>query len=486
MTQLHTRSPRLCDALASGEAKFRVMAGFIVLVFCLGGGSRHDILSLAVLRPLAFGFVLYALLVLRTGDLRAVRVPLALLLALAAWLMVQLVPLPPALWQALPGRELFVEIHAAAEVDGAWLPLTMSPSRTLNSLMALAVPLAALLLFAVQEPARRASILPVLWAIALASAVLGVAQLAGPGDGPLYLYRITNNGLPVGLFANRNHQALMVCIAILLSGHLVAAAIARGGSVRAQALAACAAVLVLLPFLLIAGSRAGLLIGLAMIPAAAWLVQLGQTARERRVQKRGGNRGNLLLALAIGGLLALLLGVFIAQSRVLALDRLLATSGEFELRAQVWPTLAEMLQTHWLLGTGFGSFELAFKQVEPFELLRPAYLNHAHNDLAQWVIEGGTPALAILLAFAVWLVRRLAMLGGTVRNGGRPEVLLSAAVIAACAAASLVDYPLRVPSLMAVFALACGFIAAAVPEPRRAPNPSAEHEPAFRPAFPRI
>lgn len=434
------------------------MVLFIVMVFCLGGGSRHDITSLVLLRPLAFGFALYALLFLRMDQLRSVRVPLALLLALAAWLAVQMIPLPPWLWQQLPGRELFGEIHAAAGVEGVWLPLTMSPSRTLNSLMALVVPLAALLLFAVQEPERRRTILPVLWVLALASVALGIAQLAGAAEGPLYLYTITNNGLPVGLFANRNHQALMACLAILLSASMAAAAIMRGGNARGMVMASALAVLLLLPFLLIAGSRAGLLLGLAMIVAAAWLLRLGQTGRAR--QERGPV---LLQALAIGGILVLLLAVFIAQSRSLALERLLASGGEFELRAQVWPTLVEMIGQHWLLGTGFGSFELAFKQVEPLELLRPAYLNHAHNDWAQWAIEGGLPALALLLAFIGWFTRRVVLLGPVLRTGLRPEVLTSALIIVTSAAASLVDYPLRVPSLMCVFALACGFISAPLP-----------------------
>ena len=470
MSDARTRSRRLFEALVSPEAKFRMAAAFIVLVFLLGGGSRYDIASLAVLRPLAFGFVMYALLVLQEGDLRAVLAPLALLLALAGWLAAQLVPLPPSAWQQLPDRALFSEIYAAAGLEPAWLPLTMSSSRTLNSLMSLCVPLAALLLFAVQEPAWRVRLLPVVWVMALASAVLGIAQLAGAANGPLYFYQITTNGLPVGLFANRNHQALMLCLGMLLSGYLVAGAMARGEVLRGQAIAAGAAVFVFAPLLLVTGSRAGLLIALALIPAIGWLVRLGPSARAKRARRWGW-------AWAFAGLLAVLLGAFILQSRVLALDRLLATGGEFELRAAVWPTLAQMAKSHWLLGTGFGSFELAFKQIEPLELLRPAFLNQAHNDWVQWVIEGGLPALTILLAFTVWLIRRLVVLFPVIRSGTRPELLVSALAILACAAASLVDYPLRVPSLMLVFALACGFISAA-PEHRRQPKPAITPQPA--------
>ena len=475
MSGLRTPSRRVGEVLVSGEVKFRLAAAFIVLVFLLGGGSRYDIASLAVLRPLAFGFALYALFAAREGELRAVLVPLTLLLALALWLAAQLIPLPPSVWQQLPGRALFAEIFAAAGLEPVWLPLTMSSSRTLNSLMSLSVPLAGLLLFAVLEPAQRVKLLLAVWVMALASAALGIAQLAGAANGPLYFYQITTNGLPVGLFANRNHQALMLCLGVLLSGHLVAAATARGEQMRGQAIAAGAAVLVIAPLLLVAGSRAGLLIALGLIPAAGWMIHISRSARAK--QPRGWGR-----AWVFAALLAVLIGAFILQSRVLAFDRLLATGGEFELRAAVWPALAQMAESHWLLGTGFGSFELAFKQVEPLELLRPAYLNQAHNDWVQWVIEGGLPALAILLAFAVWLIRRLALLTPVIRSGTRPELLVSALVILACAAASAADYPLRVPSLMLVFALACGFISAA-PDHRRQPKPTQARQPALAAAI---
>ena len=479
MSGSRTRSSRIAATLASGQVKFRVAAGFVVLVFLLGGGSRYDIASLALLRPLAFGFALYALMVLREGELGAVRTPLGLLLVLAGWLAVQLIPLPPSVWQQLPDRALFAEIYAAAGLGPVWLPLTMSPSRTLNSLLSLSVPLAALLLFAVQEPARRTKLLPVVWVMVLASAALGIAQMTGAANGPLYFYQITTNGLPVGLFANRNHQALLLCLGVLLSGHLVAAAYARADKLRGQVTAptgaAAAAVLVLAPLLLVTGSRAGLLIAAAMIPATGCLIYLSQPVR--RKQARGWGK-----AWAFAGLLAALLGAFILQTRVLAIDRLLATGGEFELRAAVWPTLAQMAESHWLLGTGFGSFELAFKQVEPLELLRTAYLNQAHNDWVQWVIEGGLPALVILLIFAAWLTRRLVLLAPSIRSGKRPELLLSALTILACAGASLVDYPLRVPSLVLVFALACAFISSA-PDHRRQPKSTATREPAFTAAI---
>jgi len=484
----------IIEALAAPSTRFGVAAAFVVLVFAIGGGSRNDIIALALLRPLAFGFLLYALLVMRAGDLRAVRVPLGLLLALAGLMALQLAPLPPSWWTGLPGRELTVQIFAAGGIDTPWLPLSVSPSRTLNSAMSLAVPLAGLLLFAVQEVGRKPALLAVVWAMAMLSVVIGILQLVGPEHGPLYFYNITNNGLPVGLFANRNHQALMVCFAILLSGYRIASGAGwngaeqsgatRNGAMRNGAagigkIAAAGAVLICVPFLLIAGSRAGLLIGLAMILAAAMLVHLAHRSGDRKGRSAAQRRSSWLIKAEFAAVLALLVTAFVTQSRSLALDRLLATGDEFELRGQVWPVLAQLVRQNWLAGTGFGSFEFVFKQAEPLALLRPAYLNQAHNDWAQWLIEGGLPALTILAGFLVWLAMKCARLGRDMLAGRAQAALAGLLIMLAFAAASLADYPLRVPALMLVFTLACGLVASA--EPRRQKSFSAGSGPDVSP-----
>jgi len=69
------------------------------------GGSREDILTLVVVRPLAVLFAGYALI--GDGQLRVrVGAPFWMLVALALIMAVQLIPLPHSIWSALPGREL--------------------------------------------------------------------------------------------------------------------------------------------------------------------------------------------------------------------------------------------------------------------------------------------------------------------------------------------------------------------------------------------
>jgi O-antigen ligase len=101
------------------------------------------------------------------------------------------------------------------------------------------------------------------------------------------------------------------------------------------------------------------------------------------------------------------------------------------------------------VGSGFGSFEFVYRMYEPHNFLGPAYLNQAHNDAAQIVIEGGLPALLLVLCFAAWFCTRALKVWRLAKG---PSVVLArtaSVVVLLVAASSCFDYPLRTP-LMAV------------------------------------
>ena len=54
------------------------------------------------------------------------RVPLILLGALAALMAIQLIPLPPGIWTALPGRERYLEAAAAIGIPQPWRPISLT------------------------------------------------------------------------------------------------------------------------------------------------------------------------------------------------------------------------------------------------------------------------------------------------------------------------------------------------------------------------
>src|SRR5688572_22475659 len=121
-----------------------VFIAFFALSFLGGGASRGDVLSLLYLRPAAI-LAIAALLILPIDrDWRTYRSLLLMLGAFAALLVLQLVPLPPALWAQLPGRGAFEAAATAAGQPQPWRPLSLTPERTAQSLLALLFPLATL------------------------------------------------------------------------------------------------------------------------------------------------------------------------------------------------------------------------------------------------------------------------------------------------------------------------------------------------------
>ena len=130
-----------------------------------------------------------------------------------------------------------------------------------------------------------------------------------------------------------------------------------------------------------------------------------------------------------------------------------------DLRWQVGPILGQMMANYWLLGTGFGSFDAVYMIYEPTRFQGPAYLNQAHNDWAQLVIEGGVPAILLVLGMLRWFAFALRSLYA--RNAAAlARCVFWTTLIAAIAVASLVDYPLRTPIFQMVGAwlvVALGF-----------------------------
>lgn len=427
-------------------------AFFLVAVFFLGGGARGDIQSLVILRPLAVVFIGLALWRMTGEQLISVRIPLLLAAMVLLLMILQLIPLPPAIWSDLSGRGLYAQGALLAGIEQPWRPLSLVPYRTWNSLFACLVPIAAILLAARLSREQRFALLPILIGLGLLSGVLGLAQIVGPRNGPLYFYEITNTGSAVGLFSNRNHQAaLLACLFPMLS---VYASIDHHSSERSRLKTALcgAAALFILPLLLVTGSRAGLVLGLIGLLAAALLYR-----RPWPHRSKARSLARFDFRYLIGGFAVIVLGGTTALlSRARAVERLLMKDDTEELRIQLLEPIWEMIRTYFPFGIGFGTFPDVYKVHEPFDLLSTAYINHAHNDLLEFVLEGGLPAVAILfmgvMAWVIGVARLRAPQGGVSRTilFGR----LGAAIIMILGIASIVDYPLRVPSLSVLFVIA--------------------------------
>jgi O-antigen ligase len=441
----------------ASELPFWTLIIFLILTFATGGASRADVQSLIILRPAAVIFCGIGLWSLKWAHVRANMFLFGMATAIFALVGSHLIPLPPSMWGVLPGREIITEIDKLAELGLVWRPISMVPSSTWNALYALFAPLAVLILGVQLEREERFKLLPWLLGLGLFSGFWGILQVAGPPDSALYPYSVTSSGSATGLYANRNHQAILLASLFPLLA-VYASTTARSEEQQAFKLwLAIGAGVVLVPLLLVTGSRAGLILGVVGLLSILLVYRqpTSLTPKKRKTKKFD-------LRYALAGFGVLCLGALtIIMSRAEALQRLFAAGQGEEDRFQVWVPIAKMAWKYFPFGSGVGSFVEVYQIDEPYELLSPEYYNHAHNDWLEVYMTGGLPGL-ILLALALLAWARLSVRSLRAPLGeGRTVAFarVGALTILILALGSIADYPLRTPSLACVFVIAALWLA---------------------------
>ncbi len=428
----------------------------------LGGSSGGGVLVNGFLQ--AAGLAVIVLLV-RRGSLATApaetRSLLLIVYASVAVLLATLIPLPSLLWTLFPGREPVAAGYALLGQPLPWLPISLAPTGTMATLLSFLPPVAMLLAVVVASPRGRLDAVFTLAVLAAIGVVLGIFQQLQGYNSPSYIYEITSRGGAVGFFANRNHLATLCLMTLPFLAALIAASDRdeRRETRLGRQVIAGAALLFLALGTVTVQSFAGWVL---LLPALAgcWLIY------------RRGRRRSTTAAVRVG---AVLLGLAIAAALFApSLPSLWGPEvGEMrprERRESMTLTLDAALD-YLPFGSGMGSFTQVYPAYEPPGDAKLTYVNHAHNDYLELLLEGGVFGVAFALALFAWWVRHVIPLwrssGGVTALGRSGSVAL-----ALMFAHSVVDYPVRTAAIAAVSALAAGLMIApdgltAVLPPRR-------------------
>jgi O-antigen ligase len=428
----------------------------LALSFVFGGASQGHALRLALVELAALPLlVLAASRLIQSGSWRQHRFALGLLAMLVAIPLLQLIPLPPAVWTSLPGRDQAVLALQLAGLEPGWASLSLAPDRTWGYALALTPPAAFFLAMLSLSQTQRERLIQFCFGAAIVGILLGAAQLASGSD-RLYVWSWTGAGSVNGFFANRNHLASSLLVTLPFAVIFGAATLRRRDR-RTSALwfGAIFAGLVVVALAAIR-SRAGITLfaPVMMISLLAAWIAAGR-----------GRPGPALLVL-VGAV-----GAALTAVAVLALPPILArfdTEGAPEARFERWPLVAETAQTYLPLGSGLGSFDAVYRSVEPLEELDSTYFNQAHNDYLETWLETGWLGIGLILVFLVWFGRRswTAWKAPPSREG---DLQRAASIgIGVLLLHSVGDYPLRTVTLAVLFALCCGLLElAGRPDPAR-------------------
>jgi O-antigen ligase len=450
------------------QIRLAVVPAFLLLCLLLGGASAAGYWANMVLQLLAVALLFWAAISRRSAPMPTPGRQLILLSGLAILLiLVQLIPLPPSVWTALPGRERVADGFRMLGEPLPWLPISLSAARTVGSALWL-LPAFAVLLGILRLGAFRASWFAwVLAIVTIASVGIGALQMVGGEQSPWYLYDITNYGVTVGFFSNANHFATMLVATVPFLAALYVQARARGRSVqRSSGMFVVLAGTLTIVFVGLAANRSIAGLGLAVPVLAASIMMI--LSRKRRLPAWAGALVALLIAGAVIGAFSAPFGATITDAEA---------DASRDTRSESFARTITAARDFMPFGSGIGSYNEVYRSYEPHDTITRWYMNHVHGDYIELALETGLPGLILILLFLFWWARRTV----TIWRAEEPDYFARAATIASAAilAHSLIDYPLRTAAISAVFAMCCALMA----EPRakaRKSRRSEEAKPAAR------
>lgn len=425
-----------------------LLIAFVMLLWVSGGASRAEAMGQVVVR--AGAWIILVTSILLGPSMKVERIwPVAWLLAATIALpLIQLIPLPPSWWQALPGRDILLVPGEAL----TWRPWAMTPGATRNALSSLIVPAVTFVLLAQQNERARQWLPAILVAMIGSAMLLGLLQFSGSGFNSPFL-----NDTPGGIssiFANRNHFALFLAIGCLVAPVW---AFADREALRWRGLLASSLVLLFVLTILATGSRSGMLLGALALAIVFALVGRMVKRRLRRAPRWMFPALIAGAALVIGSVVAL----SFAADRADAINRLISLDSAEDMRSRARPTVLSMIALYMPLGSGFGGFDSVFRIHEPFSLLKLTYFNQAHNDFLGIALDGGVVGMAVLAAGVLWWLLATVRVWRSEPGEGVLLGRLGSAIILMVLVASVTDYPARTPTIMAILVIAAFWLAEA-------------------------
>lgn len=391
---------------------FFLACALLALAPVLRGGNRQialaGLLSLsAALLALLLGSLSFDRLFggpPATGERRkAARGGLGFALALAfvgsspVWLgLLQLTPLSAPSWSHLAGHDIYLDALAAAGGTAPQeLALSLNPQATLTALLS-GVPAAATLFAALYLPRPLVEkCLLVLLAAGACQMLLAVLQFWMGSGSALYFGVDSATGF-VGSFANRNHLADFLVMLMPVWFFWFSQSVSGRGSHKGEArFGGTGALWLFFGFALLVVTLAtlsrGALLSAALVLTASMLL-LGV-----KLKSRLGRKQRIALGVA-AGLFALFAIIGVGAERVGQRLDTTTLEADAQTRHNFTTATLEGAQAFWPWGSGAGTYESVFPRFQAADSLY--YVEYAHNDYAQLLMELGLPGVLLALVVA--------------------------------------------------------------------------------------
>jgi exopolysaccharide production protein ExoQ len=252
-----------------------------------------------------------------------------------------------------------------------------------------------------------------------------------------------------GFYANHNAQADLLLIGMVALTAVLVDWVALG-MLRRPVQAVVGAGMLAIMFvcaIILTASRTGMaLIPLALAGQVAILWPLLALSR----------RG---LMLSAAGVLLAVAGAGVAVESNTALSGAVSRFRQSDpIRPEIWRNTLYAIEAHLPWGSGMGTFMPVYTSIEKLETVTDQLVNRAHDDYLEFALEGGIPAIVIMvivvgcLAWWAWPWRsdnHLAL---------RSQRICASVGLLVVGLHSIVDYPLRAMSLACIAGLLAGLL----------------------------
>jgi O-antigen ligase len=428
--------------------------GIAIAVLAFGGAEP---ISFAIVQLIFL--VAAALLIVRgvapadSFSWRAFTIP-ALLISVV---LLQLFPVPASWLSRFASSE-------ASTADVRWSSWSIEPHTTRNQLLILVTCLIAFYFAQLVSHDRKPKGRLVLFLLGLGTfeAFYGLVQYLS-GWQKIFAYaKKYDLEDATGTYINRNHYAgllemiLPFGVALILYeyGKLRGNDPQSAASLKAMVqrrsfqkfvLCLCISV-VLFAALIFSRSRMGILAASASI-----LMMFGFAAISRRQGKAS------LVFFAVFAALSLGLAIWIGPEPIVS--RFENVGQEYssldQSRLSIWRDAVKLIERHTVLGTGLGTFPVAFTSVQTAFLGQ--FVNHAHNDYVELASDVGVPTALMLFATFVFILARATRT--FLRAPGKFDRAIALGCVGSIVAIllhSLTDFNLYMPANALVFSVVLG------------------------------
>lgn len=409
---------------------------FISVVLSGGDANLYSIKNSFFIMIGTLGIAFTIIIRRDSFDIRNNVLAMGIFFAVVIMVSIQIVPIANDAAKILVGDYYFrKDVLQSLNIDSNYLSISVDPSMTVFAGLQFIIPVYMLMSANRLSSIQFERVMDICIAIFCICFVIGLIQVS-TGGAQAVIYNNSHKSFFTGIFANRNHCATFTCIMfIIISWKLKELALSR------RLAKSILFVLALFCFAIIISttSRAGVLVFLISFASVCYLNF--QNIKIRR------------LYIAVG-----LVGAATTAVTVIYVDSVLSVFERFYLVSEDdrwWYIERSLKMAHDFLpfGSGLGNFVPVFKRYEELGELNAYFVNHAHNEYVELLVEMGILSVPIflgLIAISLPLAKRFIARDNSLES----YIFICVAIVMIH---SFFDYPMRTQSIAAIIALLVGY-----------------------------